>query len=125
MRILVAGGAGYIGSHVVLALREAGHSIVVLDDLSAGRRDVVPADVVFVEGDCGDERLTSDVIARHAIDALMHFAGSIVVPESVARPLDYHRNNACASRSLFASCVAQGVRHIVFSSTAAVYGAPA
>src|SRR5262245_47319681 len=125
MRILVTGGAGYIGSHVVLALREAGHSIVVVDDLSAGRREAVPAEVVFVAGDCGDGPVTSDVIARHAIEAVMHFAGSIVVPESFARPLDYYHNNTCASRSLLASCVANGVRHIVFSSTAAVYGSPA
>src|SRR5262249_33213414 len=121
----LTGGAGYIGSHVVLALCEAGHSVHVLDDLSTGRREATPDNVMLVEGDVGDGRLTATLIERHRIQAVMHFAGSIVVPESVGRPLDYYGNNTCASRNLLVSCVAQGVRHFVFSSTAAVYGSPA
>jgi UDP-glucose 4-epimerase len=125
MHILATGGAGYIGSHVVLALRESGHQVVVLDNLSTGKRQLVPDDVFFVEGDVGDRELTERVIERFDIGAVIHFAGSIVVPESVANPLEYYRNNTCVSRSLIASCVSKGVRHMVFSSTAAVYGNPA
>jgi UDP-glucose 4-epimerase len=125
MYILTTGGAGYIGSHVVLALRESGFSVVVLDNLSTGNRRVIPADVPFVEGDVGDRELTRQIIERHSIAAVIHFAGSIVVPESVRNPLEYYRNNTCATRSLIATCVSKGVRHIVFSSTAAVYGNPA
>ena len=125
MHILATGGAGYIGSHVVLALRESGYQVVVLDNLSTGKRTLVPDDVVFVEGDVGDRELTDRVLERFDIGAVIHFAGSIVVPESVANPLEYYRNNTCVSRSLIASCVSKGVRHIVFSSTAAVYGNPA
>jgi UDP-glucose 4-epimerase len=125
MHILATGGAGYIGSHVVLALKESGHQIVVLDNLSTGKRELVPGDVTFVEGDVGDRELTEQVIERFGISAVIHFAGSIVVPESVRNPLEYYRNNTCASRSLIASCVTRGVRHMVFSSTAAVYGNPA
>jgi UDP-glucose 4-epimerase len=125
MHILATGGAGYIGSHVVLALRESGHQVVVLDNLSTGKRALVPDDVAFVEGDVGDRELTDRVLERFDIGAVIHFAGSIVVPESVANPLEYYRNNTCVSRSLIASCVGKGVRHIVFSSTAAVYGNPA
>jgi UDP-glucose 4-epimerase len=125
MQVLVTGGAGYIGSHVVLALGEAGHSVVVLDDFSTGRREAIPDGVVLVEGHAGDGELTTEIIESHRIEAVIHFAGSIVVPESVRRPLDYYQNNTCTSRNLLASCVAQGVRHFVFSSTAAVYGSPA
>lgn len=124
MRILATGGAGYIGSHVVLALRESGHEVAVLDNLSTGRKELVPDDVAFVEGDAGDRELTQKVIERFGIGAVVHFAGSIVVPESVRNPLEYYRNNTCVSRSLIASCVSTGVRHFVFSSTAAVYGNP-
>ena len=123
--MLVTGGAGYIGSHVVLALREAGHSVIVLDDFSTGRREAIPNGVILVEGDAGDSGITAQLFERHRVEAVIHFAGSIVVPESVRRPLDYYRNNTCASRNLLASCVVQGVRHLVFSSTAAVYGSPA
>ncbi|HTO80912.1 MAG TPA: UDP-glucose 4-epimerase GalE [Methylomirabilota bacterium] len=125
MRVLVTGGAGYIGSHVVLALRDFGHVVVALDDLSAGNRKLVPDDVIFTEGDVDDGDATAALIERHGIEAVMHFAGSIVVPESVRNPLEYYRNNTVASRSLIATCVAKGVRHFVFSSTAAVYGIPA
>jgi UDP-glucose 4-epimerase len=125
MHVLATGGAGYIGSHVVLALRESGYDVVVLDNLSTGNRQMVPADIPFVKGDVGDRELTEQIIARHGIDAVIHLAGSIVVPESVRNPLEYYRNNTCASRNLIASCVSKGVRYIVFSSTAAVYGNPA
>ena len=122
--VLVTGGAGYIGSHAVLALRDAGWPVVVIDDLSNGSREVVPGDVPFHEGSIADSALTSRIFADYGIGAIMHFAGSIVVPESVTKPLDYYRNNTVATHSLISAAVASGVRHILFSSTAAVYGAP-
>jgi UDP-glucose 4-epimerase len=122
--VLVTGGAGYIGSHVVLALRDAGRHAVVLDDLSTGVRQAVPADVPFVPGDVGDTALLSRTLREHGVGAVMHFAGSIVVPESVRDPLAYYRNNALKSLALIEACVAQGVNRFVFSSTAAVYGIP-
>ena len=122
--VLITGGAGYIGSHAALAFREAGYSVVVLDDLSAGRRDMVPGDVAFEEGDAGDPALLVELFREHGVDAVVHFAGSIVVPESVTDPLKYYRNNTCVSRALIQACVAGGVRRFVFSSTAAVYGMP-
>ena len=122
--ILVTGGAGYIGSHATLALRDAGFETVVLDDLSTGRRWLVPDGVAFIEGDVGDQALLGRVMAEHRIDAVMHFAGSIVVPESVAEPLKYYRNNTANSRTLIAACVDAGVDKFIFSSTAAVYGIP-
>jgi UDP-glucose 4-epimerase len=125
MRVLVTGGAGYIGSHVALALREAGYPVVVIDDLSTGSTSLLPADTAFVRGDIGDERTIGGIIERHGIGAVMHFAGSIVVPESVRSPLEYYRNNTSASRTLIAACVRREIKHFVFSSTAAVYGAPA
>jgi len=121
---LVTGGAGYIGSHAVLAFRDAGLPVVVLDDLTTGRRDRLPADIPFVEGDAGDAELAGDVIRSHGIATVVHFAGSIVVPESVTDPLKYYRNNTCTSRNLIEASVAGGVRRFVFSSTAAVYGMP-
>ena len=122
--LLVTGGAGYIGSHAVLAFREAGYPVVVLDDLSTGRRAAVPGDVPFVEGDAGDAATVSAVIAAHGVAAVVHFAGSVVVPESVADPLTYYRNNSAASATLIRACIDGGVGRFVFSSTAAVYGAP-
>lgn len=122
--ILVTGGAGYIGSHAVLALREAGHDVVVVDDLSTGRRAAVPGDVPFELGDVADSVLVSRILADHGIGAVIHFAGSIVVEESVSDPLKYYRNNTATSRTLLEACVAGGVKHFVFSSTAAVYGEP-
>ncbi len=122
--ILVTGGAGYIGSHAVLALLEAGRRVVVVDDLSTGRRQAVPDGVPLVEGDVGDPALIDGVIRDHGVGAVVHFAGSIVVPESVADPLKYYRNNTAASRALLEACVGGGVRHFIFSSTAAVYGLP-
>ncbi|MHA1569357.1 MAG: NAD-dependent epimerase/dehydratase family protein, partial [Alphaproteobacteria bacterium] len=121
---LITGGAGYIGSHAVMAFRDAGLPVVVLDDLSTGRRDRLPTDVPFVEGDAGDAELAGDIIRSHGIATVVHFAGSIVVPESVTDPLKYYRNNTCTSRNLIEACVTGGVRRFVFSSTAAVYGMP-
>lgn len=122
--VLVTGGAGYIGSHVMLALRDRGRRVVVLDNLSTGRRAAVPDDVPFVEGDAGDRALTASVLREHAIGTVMHFAGSIVVPESVTQPLAYYHNNTANSLALIDTCRACGVERFVFSSTAAVYGMP-
>lgn len=123
--ILVTGGAGYIGSHAVLAFTDAGYPVVVVDDLSTGHREVVPPFVPFKKGDVGDMDLMAQAIAEHRVGAVVHFAGSIVVPESVSDPLKYYRNNTANSRNLIAACVDAGVPHFVFSSTAAVYGVPA
>ncbi|MFC4819715.1 UDP-glucose 4-epimerase GalE [Dokdonella ginsengisoli] len=121
--ILVTGGAGYIGSHVVRQLREAGESVVVLDDLSTGFREAV-LDATLVVGQVGDEALVERVLAEHAVGTVMHFAARTIVPESVADPLRYYGNNTAQTRSLLERCVKVGVRHFVFSSTAAVYGIP-
>lgn len=121
--ILVTGGAGYIGSHVVLKLVEAGRRVVVLDDLSTGFREaVIGAELVV--GDCGDRVLVERLLREHGIRTLLHFAARTIVPESVADPLRYYGNNTCATRNLLACCAAAGVERIVFSSTAAVYGIP-
>ena len=122
--VLVTGGAGYVGSHVVLALLDAGHQVVVLDDLSTGVRELVPASAVFIEGDIADAELVRGLIAERDVSAVMHFAASVVVPESVADPLKYYRNNTSASRNLIEACAAQGIARFIFSSTAAVYGIP-
>ena len=122
--VLVTGGAGYIGSHAVLALKDAGWPVAVIDNLSNGSRSVVPDDVPFFEGSIADRALVDRILAGQRIGAIMHFAGSIVVPESVEKPLDYYRNNTVASHSLVSAAVAAGVKHVLFSSTAAVYGAP-
>jgi UDP-glucose 4-epimerase len=122
--VLVTGGAGYIGSHAVLALLDAGWPVVVIDNLVTGFRWAVPDAASFVEGDVGDETLVGKTIADHGIGAILHFAGSIVVPESVTDPLKYYRNNTANSRALLAAAVAGGVRHFIFSSTAATYGIP-
>ncbi len=122
--VLVTGGAGYIGSHAVLALRDAGWPVAVIDDLSTGFRWAVPEGVAFYTGDIADEALLARIFGEQGTRAVMHFAGSIIVPESVADPLKYYANNTGKSRALIASCVAAGVPHLIFSSTAAVYGAP-
>jgi len=122
--VLVTGGAGYIGSHAVLALKDAGWSVAVIDDLSTGRRELVPEGVPFFEGSIADRALVDRILADQNVGAIMHFAGSIVVPESVEKPLDYYRNNTVATLELISAAVAAGVKHILFSSTAAVYGAP-
>jgi UDP-glucose 4-epimerase len=121
--ILVTGGAGYIGSHVLRQLGERGDRLVTLDNLSTGYRSSV-LHGEFVQGDTGDAPLLSDLLARHRVDTVMHFAAHISVPESVAEPLKYYRNNTANTCSLLQCCVAARVKHFVFSSTAAVYGIP-
>ncbi len=123
--VLVTGGAGYSGSHAVLALLDAGWPVVVIDNLTTGFRWAVPEAATFVGGDIADQELVAGIIADHEIAAIMHFAGSIVVPESVADPLKYYGNNTVNSRALLESAVKGGVRHFIFSSTAATYGIPA
>jgi len=120
--VLVTGGAGYIGSHAALALREAGVPVVVLDDLSTGLRAAIPPGVPFVQGSTGDDALVRDTLRRFGIGAVMHFAGSLIVAESLAHPIRYWRNNVSNTLALAESCVSAGVRRMVFSSTAAVYG---
>lgn len=124
MSVLVTGGAGYIGSHMVHALVDRGEHPVVLDNLCTGVRGLVAEDATFVEGDVADTRLVRETIQDLEIEAVIHFAGSIVVPESVENPLFYYANNTAASRNLIEACVAEGVQNFVFSSTAAVYGTP-
>jgi UDP-glucose 4-epimerase len=122
--VLVTGGAGYIGSHAVLALLDAGWPVVVIDNLVTGFRWAVPDAAVFAQGDIADQALVGRLIGEHGIGAIIHFAGSIVVPESVENPLKYYENNTVKSRSLIESAVKGGVRHFIFSSTAATYGIP-
>jgi len=123
MSILVTGGAGYIGSHVVRQLGERGERVVVLDNLSTGFRSAVLNGLLIV-GDTGDRELVGRLLQEHGIDTVMHFAAHTVVPESVSNPLKYYGNNTCCTRSLLQSCAAAGIKHFVFSSTAAVYGIP-
>ncbi len=122
MTVLVTGGAGYIGSHMAHALADAGEKIVVLDNLSTGIRALVPPGATFVEGNTGDAVLVRKLIAEHGIDAIIHFAASIVVPESVEQPLAYYENNTASTLRLLDAAIQSGVKHVVFSSTAAVYG---
>jgi UDP-glucose 4-epimerase len=122
--ILVTGGAGYIGSHTVQQLRERGEQVVVLDNLSTGFRQSVEG-VQLIEGDVGDSQLVGRILREHSVQTVIHFAAHTIVPESVSDPLKYYGNNTCQTRSLLASCLAHGVKHFVFSSTAAVYGIPA
>jgi UDP-glucose 4-epimerase len=124
MTILVTGGAGYIGSHMVHALVDAGESVVALDNLATGFDWAVAEGVPLVVGDTGDQPLVASLIAEHKIEAIIHFAASTVVPESVAEPLAYYRNNTVNSRALIETAIKGGVRHFIFSSTAAVYGNP-
>jgi UDP-glucose 4-epimerase len=124
MAILVTGGAGYIGSHMVHELVDAGEAVVVLDNLATGFDWAVADRVPLIVGDTGDQPLVASIIAQHKVEAIIHFAASTVVPESVADPLGYYRNNTVNSRALIESAVKGGVRHFIFSSTAAVYGNP-
>lgn len=121
MSVLITGGAGYIGSHMVLALLQLGENVVVLDDLSTGMRALVPPSATFFEGTVGDYPLVRSILSRHKVDSILHFAGSTVVPESVEKPLRYYANNTAASRSLIEAAVDSGVQNFIFSSTAAVY----
>ena len=125
MTILVTGGAGYIGSHMVHALADAGERVVVLDNLSTGFEWAVPKGVPLVIGETGDQLRVAALIAEHRVDSIIHFAASIVVPDSVRDPLGYYRNNTVNSRALLEVAVNSGVRQFIFSSTAAVYGNPA
>ena len=122
--VLVTGGAGYIGSHAVLALRDRGTPVAVIDNLSTGFRFAIPDGVAFYEGDIADQALLARILAEQKIGAVMHFAGSIIVPESVENPLKYYHNNTVKSRALLEAVVQAGVRHFIFSSTAATYGVP-
>src|SRR5437899_6412608 len=124
MSVLVSGGAGYIGSHAVRALVEAGESIVVIDNLSTGFSAYLPEGVALFIGDAADENLIEGVIAAHGVESIIHFAGSAVVPDSMRDPLAYYRNNAMTTRSLLNAAVKCGLRRFIFSSTAAVYGNP-
>ena len=125
MTVLVTGGAGYIGSHTVYALLDRGDSVVVLDNLTTGRRSQVGERAVFVEGDVADTALVKKIVADHKVDAVIHFAGSIVVPDSVADPLSYYENNVVRTRALIQALVEAQVRQFIFSSTATVYAADA
>ena len=125
MTVLVTGGAGYIGSHMVHALVDTGERVVVLDNLTTGFDWSLPEGAPLVIGETGDQARVAALIAEHGVDAIIHFAASIVVPDSVADPLGYYRNNTVNSRALIETAVKGGVRHFIFSSTAAVYGNPA
>jgi UDP-glucose 4-epimerase len=122
MSVLVTGGAGYIGSHMALELLDAGEQAVVLDNLSTGLARAVPKEAELIEGDVGDQGLVQGIIEGRGIESIVHFAGSVVVPDSVADPLGYYLNNTVKSRALIEIAVKCGVRHFIFSSTAAVYG---
>ena len=122
--VMVTGGAGYIGSHAVLALKDAGYGVVVIDNLVTGFDWAVPGDVPLVQGDIADQPLVEATLRDHDVRAIMHFAGSVVVPESVDNPLKYYHNNSAKTRDLIESAVRVGVPHFIFSSTAATYGTP-
>ena len=124
MTVLVTGGAGYIGSHTVHALKDAGESVVVIDNLSTGFSAFVPEGVPLFIGDAADENLVENVVAAHSVDSIIHFAGSVVVSESMRDPLGYYRNNTMTTQSLLKAAVKCGVGRFIFSSTAAVYGNP-
>lgn len=124
MAILVTGGAGYIGSHMVLKLLEDGEEVVVIDNLSTGRRSLVPEDARLLVADICESEKVQDLIETHGVECVIHFAGSIVVPDSVSDPLGYYNNNTVKSRGLIETCIKTGVGKFIFSSTAAVYGSP-
>ncbi|NRA87880.1 MAG: UDP-glucose 4-epimerase, partial [Rhizobiales bacterium] len=122
MTVLVTGGAGYIGSHMVLNLLDAGEKVVIIDNLSTGKEWAIAEDAELVVGDISDISLVEDVIEKYNVNAVIHFAGSIIVPESVEDPLLYYSNNTAKTRNLLEAVVNKGVKHFIFSSTAAVYG---
>ena len=120
--VLLTGGAGYIGSHTLFALQAKGWSVVVIDNLSTGRRDLVPADVPFIEGDIADISLVRNCLQQYGCTSVIHFAGSIINPESFDVPLNYYANNTSASRNLLEACIAEKIENFIFSSSASVYG---
>lgn len=122
-KVLVTGGAGYIGSHVVRQLGEAGENVVVLDNLSTGFRSAVTSGTLVV-GDSGDRDVVRRLLAEYRVSTILHFSANTIVPESVTNPLKYYGNNTCATRNLIECAVEAGTRHFIFSSTAAVYGIP-
>ena len=122
--ILVTGGAGYIGSHTSRVLCDAGHHVVVLDNLYSGHRWAVPEEAEFVHGDCADQKLVKQLHQTHSFDAVIHFAGYVVVPESVSKPADYYQNNVVATLRLIEQCHKLNIDKFVFSSSAAIYGMP-
>lgn len=122
MAILVTGGAGYIGSHMVHALKDRGEEVIVLDNLSSGFRTAMPSGITLYEGDTGDAAILQKLFGENEIEAIVHFAASIVVPDSVADPLGYYRNNTSNARTLMEEAVSAKVKHFIFSSTAATYG---
>src|ERR1700730_1390554 len=124
MTVLVTGGAGYIGSHMVRALVDASESVVVIDNLSTGFSAFLPGGVPLFIGDAGDENLVEGVIGQHLVESIIHFAGSVVVPDSMRDPLGYYRNNTMTTQSLLRAAVKSGISRFIFSSTAAVYGNP-
>src|SRR5258708_31865268 len=124
MTVLVTGGGGYIGTHMVRALVEAGESVVVIDNLSTGFSAFLPEGVPLFIGDAADENLVEGVIAAHNVESIIHFAGSVVVPDSMRDPLAYYRNNTMTTRTLLNAPAKRGVNPFIFSSTAAVYGNP-
>lgn len=122
MAVLVTGGAGYIGSHMVLALLDAGEEVVVLDNLTTGFWWAIPKEAAFVQGDSGDQERVARIIREHSVSAIIHFAAKLIVPESVSDPLGYYANNTVKTRALIEAAVQGGVKQFIFSSTAAVYG---
>lgn len=122
MTILISGGAGYIGSHVVHEFLDEDYDVIVVDNLSTGEKSLLPADVTFYEGDVGNPDFMDNIFSSHKIDAVLHFAGSIIVPESIENPLKYYQNNTCVSLNLLQSCLKHKIRNFIFSSTASVYG---
>lgn len=124
MTVLVSGGAGYIGSHLCWLLADHGEPFVVVDNLSTGREFQLPSQAELIVGDIGDKDLVTGVMKQHGVDAVIHFAGSIIVPESVSDPLKYYKNNTVNSRNLIEACIENDVKHFIFSSTATVYGEP-